>query len=79
LLSSIARLRFTGWFPCCAYQAKQSSTIEKACGIFGRLNKFSTLDSKKVLAETPVGAVQQFMSWVSGPLAGFEVIMSGRF
>jgi hypothetical protein len=29
----------------------------------GEMN-FSALDTKKVLARTPVGAVQQFMSWV---------------
>jgi hypothetical protein len=46
------------------YQPKQSSTIEQAWENFDR-NHFSVAGhSKKVLAETPVGEVQQFMSWV---------------
>jgi hypothetical protein len=33
-------------------------------GIFDRRNNFLALETKKVLAGTPVDAVQQFMSWV---------------
>ena len=52
LLASIARLRFTGWFPCCAQRPKQSSTTEQSkTGIFDRRNNFLGLDTKKFLPE----------------------------
>jgi hypothetical protein len=56
---------------------KQSSATETGQGTFRSDNNISALDNKKALAE-PRSARYNNLCPGFGPLAGFEVIMSGR-
>src|SRR5439155_20901518 len=86
LLSSIARLRFTGWLPCCTKQPKQSSTSEPSeqhyrtglSNLRPARQLFGAGHPKKFLPEHRSTRYNKSCPGF-GPLAGFEVIMSGRF
>src|ERR1700722_8528788 len=71
VLSRIARLRFTGCFPCCTQPPKTVKNYLKRSGEFSPPQKSSCRNPGR---RGKTIYVPEF-----GPLAGFDVIMSGRF